>query len=51
MLVIGFIIGKLDPTLFISWKDNDHLVVQIYVDEKIFGVSDDLLCQDFAMNM
>ena len=51
LLGIGFIIGKLDPILFILWKDNDNLIVQIYVDDIIFGVSNDLLCQDFAKKM
>ena len=33
----GFKMGKIDTTLFIKLKDNDMLIVQIYVDDIIFG--------------
>ena len=33
----GFTIGKADTTLFIKHKNQDILIVQIYVDEIIFG--------------
>ena len=29
--------GKIDTTLFIKSKDDDMLIVQIYVDDIIFG--------------
>ena len=32
-----FKMGKLDTTLFIKIKENDMLLVQIYVDDIIFG--------------
>jgi len=32
-----FKMGKLDTTLFIKIKENDRLLVQIYVDDIIFG--------------
>ena len=35
----GFKMGKIDTTLFIKLKDNDMLIVQIYVDDIIFGAT------------
>ena len=35
----GFKIGKIDTTLFIKTKENDILLVQIYVDDIIFGAT------------
>ena len=31
--------GKIDTTLFIKTKENDMLLVQIYVDDIIFGAT------------
>ena len=33
----GFKIGKIDTTLFIKTKEKDMFLVQIYVDDTIFG--------------
>ncbi|KAK8624782.1 hypothetical protein V6N13_089668 [Hibiscus sabdariffa] len=44
----GFSKGKVDTTLFIKNDGKDILVVQIYVDDIIFGSTNELLCQDFA---
>ena len=35
----GFKMGKIDTTLFIKLKENDMLIVQIYVDDIIFGAT------------
>ena len=35
----GFKMGKIDTTLFIKPKENGKLVVQIYVDDIIFGAT------------
>ena len=43
--------GSVDTTLFMMKKDNDLLVVQIYVDDIIFGATNENLCQDFAKIM
>ena len=43
--------GKVDKTLFIKHKDNDILVVQIYVDDIIFGATKHSLCEEFASSM
>ncbi|KAG5532106.1 hypothetical protein RHGRI_026652 [Rhododendron griersonianum] len=47
----GFSKGKIDTTLFIKTKDHDILVVQIYVDDIIFGATNESLCEDFAKCM
>lgn len=43
--------GKLDSTLFIKSKNHDMLIVQIYVDDIIFGATNENLCKDFAKCM
>ncbi|KAK8681104.1 hypothetical protein V6N13_053511 [Hibiscus sabdariffa] len=47
----GFSKGKVDTTLFIKNDGKDILIVQIYVDDIIFGSTNELLCQDFAKLM
>ncbi|KAK8674769.1 hypothetical protein V6N13_032872 [Hibiscus sabdariffa] len=47
----GFNKGNVDTTLFIKNDGKDILVVQIYVDDIIFGSTNELLCQDFAKLM
>ena len=39
--------GKIDTTLFIKPKDNDMLIVQIYVNDIIFGAINVSLCEEF----
>ncbi|KAL5559477.1 hypothetical protein UlMin_035688 [Ulmus minor] len=46
-----FEMGKVDKTLFIKTKDKDILLVQIYVDDIIFGATNKSLCEDFAKCM
>ncbi|KAK8609111.1 hypothetical protein V6N13_025418 [Hibiscus sabdariffa] len=43
--------GKVDTTLFIKKKGKDSLLVQIYVDDIIFGSNNELFCQEFAKLM
>ena len=47
----GFSMGKVDKTLFIKHQGNDLLVVQIYVDDIIFGATKHILCEEFASCM
>ena len=47
----GFNRGKVDTTLFIKVKGNDILIVQIYVDDIIFGATNESLCQEFSKVM
>lgn len=43
--------GKVDTTLFIKRRHNDILLVQIYVDDIIFGSTNDSLCKEFSLDM
>ncbi|GMI96628.1 cysteine-rich RLK (RECEPTOR-like protein kinase) 8 [Hibiscus trionum] len=47
----GFEKGKVDTTLFIKRYNNDILVVQIYVDDIIFGSTNVCHCKDFSKLM
>ena len=47
----GFKMGKIDTTLFIKPKENDMLIVQIYVDDIIFCATNVSLCEEFAKSM
>ncbi|KAL8146620.1 hypothetical protein AgCh_004375 [Apium graveolens] len=44
----GFIRGTLDPTLFIFHKRDNFLLVQVYVDDIVFGSSNESLCKWFS---
>ena len=43
--------GKIDTTLFIKLRENDILIVQIYVDDIIFGATNVSLCKEFVKFM
>ena len=47
----GFVIGTLDPTFFVLKKKSDLFIVQIYVDDIIFGATNKKMCRDFAKNI
>ena len=47
----GFKKGKIDTTLFTKHVENDILIVQIYVDDIIFGSTNETLCQAFESCM
>ena len=47
----GFKMGKIDTTLFIKTKENDMLLVQIYIDDIIFGATNVSLCEEFSKGM
>ena len=51
LLENGFTRGIIDKTLFYINKGNDLLLVQIYVDDIIFGSTNDKLCQKFSKLM
>jgi hypothetical protein len=48
LLKNGFEIGKADSTLFIQRNGNDIIVCQIYVDDIIFGSTNDKFCEEFS---
>ncbi|WJZ90625.1 hypothetical protein VitviT2T_009756 [Vitis vinifera] len=51
LLKKGFKMGKIDTTFFIKTKENDMLLVQIYVDDIIFGATNVSLCEEFSKCM
>ena len=51
MLENNFERGKIDLTLFIKKVNKHILLVQIYVDDVIFGSTDSSLCKGFASIM
>nr|GEW34951.1 putative reverse transcriptase domain-containing protein [Tanacetum cinerariifolium] len=51
LLANGFQRGTIDQTLFIRKHIGDFLLVQVYVDDIIFGSSNPLLCKEFEALM
>ena len=51
LLENDFTRGKVDTTLFCNAFKNDILIVQIYVDDIIFGSANPSLCEDFSKMM
>nr|GFA08490.1 putative ribonuclease H-like domain-containing protein [Tanacetum cinerariifolium] len=51
LLENGFQRGTIDQTLFIKKQQKDILVVQIYVDDIIFGATNKALCKSFEKLM
>ncbi|KAI3780117.1 hypothetical protein L2E82_10028 [Cichorium intybus] len=45
----GYTRGSIDQTLFIKREEDDQIVVQIYVDDIIFGSTSDVLCKEFEL--
>ena len=39
--------GKVDTTLFIKNTNSDMIIVQIYVDDIVFGATNPILCKEF----
>ena len=51
LLSQGYERGKTDKTLFIKNSCNDISLVQVYVDDIIFGSTNESLCEQFVANM
>ena len=51
LLEKGYERGMVDTTLFIKNKGKDILLVQIYVDDIIFGSTNEFLCREFSKLM
>ncbi|WVZ74588.1 hypothetical protein U9M48_022752, partial [Paspalum notatum var. saurae] len=47
----GFTIGRVDTTLFTKKTDNDLFVCQVYVDDIIFGSTNEEYCTEFGKMM
>ena len=43
--------GKVDTTLFRKNYDSQFILVQVYVDDIIFGATNEMLCEDFSKLM
>ncbi|XP_015158487.1 uncharacterized protein [Solanum tuberosum] len=48
LLANGFKRGKIDNTLFLKSRGKELLIVQVYIDDIIFGAILDSLCKEFA---
>ncbi|WVZ76059.1 LOW QUALITY PROTEIN: hypothetical protein U9M48_024061 [Paspalum notatum var. saurae] len=51
LLKSGFVMGSVDKTLFLLSRGGDTLIVQIYIDDIIFGGSSHALVSSFAEQM
>ena len=51
LLSQGYERGKTDKTLFIKKACNDIIFVQVYVDDIIFGSTNEILCEQFVKTM
>jgi hypothetical protein len=51
LIANDFKVGKADPTLFTKTCDGDLFVCQIYVDDKIFGSTNQKYCEEFSRVM
>jgi len=47
----GYEKGMIDKTLFIKKSNSEIILVQIYVDDIIFGATQDSLCEKFVAAM
>jgi hypothetical protein len=47
----AFKVGKADPTLFTKTYDGDLFICQIYVDDTIFGSTNQKSCEEFSRVM
>lgn len=46
-----FDMEKVDTILFIKRKCKDSLIIQIYVDDLVFGATNESVCEEFANMM
>ena len=44
----GYTRGKIDKTLFTKFQGKDFVIVQIYVDDIVFGATNENLCKEFS---
>ena len=51
LLSKGFMMGKVDPTLFTKKIGKDLFVLQIYIDDIIFGSTIQDFCEEFGKMM
>jgi len=51
LLSKGYARGVVDKTLFIRKRESDVILVQLYVDDIIFGSTNNSMCEDFVVTM
>ena len=51
LLKNGFKRGKIDNTLFLLKREQKLLIIQVYVDDIIFGTTSEYLCEEFSSLM
>jgi len=51
LLQNGFTRGKIDSTLFLKKRGRNLLIVQVFVDDIMFGATNDSLCEEFTKLM
>jgi hypothetical protein len=51
LLERGFEMGKIDQTLFLLRNDRDIIIVQVYMDDIVFGGSSNSIVPRFAEDM
>ena len=51
LLSKGYARGAVDKTLFIRKHESDVILVQVYVDDIIFGSNNNTLCEEFVVAM
>ena len=51
LLKNGFKRGKIDNTLFLLKREQEFLIIQVYVDDIIFGATSERLCEEFSSLM
>jgi len=51
LLSQGYNRGNSDKTLFIKKKREDIILMQVYVDDIIFGSTNEEMCEDFVKTM
>ena len=44
----GYLRGKIDSTMFIKKNKKNVILVQIYVDDIIFGSTNEAMCKEYA---
>ena len=47
----SFVSSKVEKTLFIKRLNNEMFIVQIYVDDIIFGATNETLCKEFSSSI
>ena len=51
LLKNGFKRGKIDNTLFLLKREQELLIIQVYVDDIIFGATSEYLCEELSSLM